>query len=73
MKRKILFLSHAEEDIYTYAEYLAQNAGPEISVRFGKSIFESVDILLGRPYLGSVRDYPNSKHGELRMWPGEEF
>src|ERR1700755_362616 len=73
MRRKILFLSHAEEDIYTYAEYLAQNAGPEISKRFGGSIFESLDILSEGPYLGVIRDYSNSKLDGLRMWPVKNF
>ena len=73
MKREILLLSHAEEDIYSYAEYLTLNAGNDVATRFENSVFESVELLLERPYVGVLRHYTNRKLNELRMWPVRNF
>lgn len=44
MKRKILLLPLAEEDINQYIVYLAENAGPDIAVRFNESYFHPLNF-----------------------------
>jgi toxin ParE1/3/4 len=68
MKRKILLLPLAEEDINQYIVYLAEKAGPDIAVRFNESLLSSFKLLRERPFLGKERLYLSPVLEGIRIW-----
>lgn len=73
MKRKILLLPLAEEDIDDYFAYLVENAGLDIAVRFNESVFLSRKLLRERPFVGTERLYLSPALEGIRIWFVKDF
>ena len=73
MKRKILLLPLADEDIDNYFTYLEENAGLDVAARFNESVILSLKLLRERPFVGSERPYLSPKLEGIRMWFVKDF
>jgi toxin ParE1/3/4 len=55
-------------DIEHHADYLEENATPEVALRFRTAIMQAVDTIGTMPGVGSPQEIRNPYLSTLRMW-----
>ncbi|MEK7724093.1 MAG: type II toxin-antitoxin system RelE/ParE family toxin [Acidobacteriota bacterium] len=66
MKLALFLLPQAEKDIDSHCEFLAQKS-VEKALAFDQAVFETFDRLCEMPFVGTERDYSNSKLFGIRI------
>jgi len=69
MAHKIIFKPQAKEDIDEIFDYLAQEGGLDIAIRFETGVIDTTKTLAKFPEMGVQRLYGNDAELELRMLP----
>jgi toxin ParE1/3/4 len=70
---KQIYLPDFLESIAEQAEYLGQEANPEVADRFIEAVKDTTDQLKKLPYLGFTREFANSKLQSIRVWRVKGF
>jgi toxin ParE1/3/4 len=71
--RAIFIRPRAIEDIERHAEYLEENASPDVALRYRSALMKAVDQIALFPNSGSPRQVKNTLLTGLRMWIVPDF
>jgi len=70
---KLLRRPRAVLDLEDHSDFLYEEAGFEVGMRFLESADQAFDRLLGMPHVGAPRAWLNPRLPALRMWPIPDF
>jgi toxin ParE1/3/4 len=70
---KQIYLPDFLESIAEQAEYLGQEANPEVADRFIEAGKDTTIQLVKTPYLGFTREFRNAKLRSVRVWRVKGF
>jgi toxin ParE1/3/4 len=71
--RAVRIRPRAVEDIERHADYLEENATPDVALRFRAAITDAIDQIAFMPGAGAPREVRNPLLSGLRMWIVSEF
>ena len=66
---KLLISPEAQQNIDHQEDFLVDEAGIEVALRFHDALLHALHRLVEMPELGSLREFLNPRLHGLRMWP----
>lgn len=69
----VRILPRADADIDAAVDYYSEESGPELAMRFLRSVQHACDLLRSHPTAGSVACLARTDLRGIRRWPVPEF